>query len=254
MQPLVNDETTITPFIAESRQELGQKAAQDIADELRRLLLTQSSARMIFAAAPSQSEMLECLVAQTGIEWGRITAFHMDEYLGLPKGAPQRFSAYLCRHLFDQVPFGAVHLIEPGAHPQRTADEYAASLAKAPIDIVCCGIGSNGHLAFNDPPAAFYEVCDVKIVSLDHACRQQQVDDLCFDSFDLVPKQAISLSVPRLLRASKVFCCVPGKLKSDAVRATIEGPITTHCPSTALRLHPACKLYLDTESASGLTR
>jgi glucosamine-6-phosphate deaminase len=254
MQPLLNEETVIVPYIASSRQELGQQAASDIAAELRERLARQPLVRVIFAAAPSQSEMLDNLVATPGIAWDRIIAFHMDEYLGLPPDAPQRFSAYLDRKLFSRVPFASIHIIQPEGDPQRVADNYAASLAEAAIDIVCCGIGANSHLAFNDPPANFDDPCDVKIVSLDDVCRQQQVDDLCFDRFDQVPTHAITLSVPRLLRADRIFCCVPGSLKSEAVRATLEGPISNNCPSSALRLHPNCKLYLDTESASGLIR
>jgi glucosamine-6-phosphate deaminase len=253
MQPLVQ-QSTINRFVASSRQELGQRAAHDIAAELRTRLATQRSVRMIFAAAPSQSEMLEVLSEAPGIDWSRVTAFHMDEYLGLPAAAPQRFGNYLMQHLFSRLAFSQVHLIQPGDNPQQTADDYATALAEAPIDIVCCGIGANCHLAFNDPPADFEDKHDVKLVRLDEACRQQQVDDLCFDRLDEVPAQAITLSVPRLLRADRIFCCVPSLLKSAAVRATLEDEIHPSCPSTALRLHPNCTLYLDTDSASLLTR
>jgi len=253
MQLAVN-EVAIVPFIAPSRKALGQQAAFDIAEELRSRLATREGVRMIFAAAPSQGEMLECLVEAPGIDWTRVTAFHMDEYLGLPANAPQRFGTYLEKRLFNRVPFGHVHLIEPGNDPRETAENYSVLLNEAPIDIVCCGIGSNCHLAFNDPPADFAEPLDVRIVALDQACRQQQVDDLCFERVEQVPVEAISLSIPRLLRADRIFCCVPSLIKSVAVRETLEGAISTICPSSALRLHPACKLYLDTESATLLSR
>lgn len=254
MPSLLKEGITLTPFIASSREELGRVAARDIANKLRERLVQQHSARIIFAAAPSQTDMLEALAEETEIDWARVTAFHMDEYLGLPADAPQRFSAYLRRTIFDRVPFGAIHLIEPGTNPQTTVDNYAALLNAAPIDLLLCGIGSNGHLAFNDPPALFKDPADVKIVELDDTCRQQQVDDLCFERFIDVPTEAITLSIPSLLRSDEVFCCVPGMLKADAVRDTLEGPITELCPASILRLHPSCKLYLDRDSASKLTQ
>jgi glucosamine-6-phosphate deaminase len=254
MPSLLKEGITLTPFIASSREELGRVAARDIAEKLRERLAQQRSARIIFAAAPSQTVMLEALAEEPGIDWTRITAFHMDEYLGLAADAPQRFSAYLRRTIFDRVPFGAVHLIEPGTNPQAVVDNYTALLGAAPIDLLLCGIGSNGHLAFNDPPALFEDPADVKIVQLDDTCRQQQVDDLCFERFSDVPTEAITLSIPRLLRCDEVFCCVPGMLKADAVRDALEGLITELCPASILRLHPSCKLYLDRDSASKLTQ
>jgi glucosamine-6-phosphate deaminase len=166
--------------VSESRSEMGARAASDIAHEIRSRLQKQPGPRMIFAAAPSQSEMLSAPCGEKDIDWSRVTAFHMDEYLGLPAGAPQRFSCWLRKAIFDRLPFAAVHLLEPGDNPAQTASEYAAKLNAAPIDIVCCGIGSSGHLAFNDPPADFNDPLTVKIVHLDAKCRQQQVDDQCF--------------------------------------------------------------------------
>jgi glucosamine-6-phosphate deaminase len=176
----------------------------------------------------------------------------MDEYLGLPTDAPQRFGTWLKRAIFERLPFGAVHLIEPDDDPEATADAYAAKLAEAPIDIVCCGIGANSHLAFNDPPADFNDAKAVKRVELDDTCRQQQVDDECFASLDKVPTHALTLTIPRLLAAERIFCCVPGPLKRAAVKRTLEGPIDGKCPASALRLHTNWRLYLDHESAVGL--
>jgi glucosamine-6-phosphate deaminase len=254
MPSLLKEELALAPFVAASREELGRVAARDIATALRNILALKRSVRMIFAAAPSQSTMLEALAEEPGIDWPLVTAFHMDEYLGLPTEAPQRFSEFLRRSIFSRVPFGAVHLLDPGSDPQATVVKYASLLNEAPIDLLLCGIGSNGHLAFNDPPALFDDPADVKIVQLDAACRQQQVDDLCFENFDDVPTEAITLSIPRLLRSDHVFCCVPGALKAEAVRGTLEGPITGLCPASILRLHPSCKLYLDQHSASRLTQ
>jgi glucosamine-6-phosphate deaminase len=241
-----------TPFIAKSRAAMGQKAAEDIANELRQRLQSQQGVRMIFAAAPSQSEMLSALILMSGIDWSRVTAFHMDEYLGLASDAPQRFGLWLRRTIFDRLPFAAVHLLEPGTDPEATAAEYADKLAAAPIDIVCCGIGSNGHLAFNDPPADLYDPYDVKVVELDAACRQQQVDDRCFDRFDDVPTLALTLTIPRLLKADRIFCCVPGAFKKTAVRRALQDPISGSVPATALRTHSNWSLYLDEDSAADL--
>jgi glucosamine-6-phosphate deaminase len=232
-----------------SRAAMGQAAASVVAAKLRRLLQDGGSARMIFAAAPSQAEMLDALVAEPGIDWGRVTAFHMDEYIGLAPDAPERFALWLRRHLFDRLPFGAVHLIDPGKSPAAAAAEYARLLAAAPIDIVCLGIGVNGHLAFNDPPVAdLTDPLDVKVVELDAVCRQQQVDDGCFRRLVDVPTHAITLTVPRLLRADRLVCVVPGAAKHEAVRRALHDPIGAACPATALRRHPAVTLFLDPES------
>ena len=198
--------------------------------------------------------MLDALVAEPDIDWSRVTAFHMDEYIGLAPDAPQRFASWLQRHLFDRVPFGAVHLIDPGNDPAIAADNYTRALAEAPIDIVCLGIGVNGHLAFNDPPVAdLADPLDVKIVELDAICRQQQVDDGCFAEIRDVPTHAITLTIPRLLRADRLFCVVPGAAKRTAVRRALHDPITAACPATALRQHRAVTLFLDAESASSDT-
>ena len=242
------------PYIAKSRAAMGQKAAEDIAVDLRQRLQNERGVRMIFAAAPSQSEMLAALVSAPGIDWTRITAFHMDEYLGLAPDAPQRFGLWLRRAIFDRLPFAAVHLIEPGNDPEATAASYADKLAAAPIDIVCCGIGSNGHLAFNDPPAELNDEYDVKVVELDAACRQQQVDDRCFGRFDDVPTHALTLTIPRLLGADRIFCCVPGVLKKVAVRRTLQDPISGAVPATVLRTHMNWSLYLDEDSAADLPK
>jgi glucosamine-6-phosphate deaminase len=252
MRPSLIEKPAPLPFVAKSRGAMGQKAAEDISGELRRRLQSQQSVRIIFAAAPSQSEMLTALILMPDVDWSRVTAFHMDEYLGLASEAPQRFGLWLRRAIFDRVPFAAVHLLEPGADPEATAAEYADRLAGSPIDIVCCGIGSNGHLAFNDPPADLNDPSDVKVVKLDTACRQQQVDYRCFDRFDDVPTHALTLTIPRLLAADRIFCCVPGALKQTAVRRTLQDPISGLVPATALRTHSNWSLYLDEDSAADL--
>jgi glucosamine-6-phosphate deaminase len=236
-------------YVGTSRADMALKAASDVAHELRQRLKKQNGVRIIFAAAPSQAEFLDSLVNQPGVDWNRITSFHMDEYLGLSADAPQRFALWLRRAIFDKLPFAAVHLIEPGDHPEITASNYARKLDEARIDIVCLGIGINGHLAFNDPPADLHDPIPIKIVDLDATCRQQQVDDQCFSSIEDVPTRAITLTVPRLLTADRLYCCVPGPMKREAVRRALYDPISSACPATALRLHPNCRLYLDPQSA-----
>jgi glucosamine-6-phosphate deaminase len=239
----------LSVHVAADRKAMGARAATDVAEELRYRLSRQPEVRMIFAAAPSQSEMLAALRAAPGIAWDRVTAFHMDEYIGLPAIAPQRFGLWLREALFDHLPFKAVHLLEPGQDPEAAAQAYSALLAEAPIDIVCLGIGANGHLAFNDPPADLDDPLDVRVVMLDDVCRQQQVDDACFAAFDDVPAQALTLTVPRLLRADLLYCVVPGSSKREAVARALSGPIDGSCPASALRRHHACNLYLDPASA-----
>jgi glucosamine-6-phosphate deaminase len=236
--------------VAESRSEMGKLAARDIADAMRSGLRDKHSLRMILAAAPSQSEMLAALACEPGIDWHRVTAFHMDEYIDLPEAAPQRFGSWLQRAFFDHVPAAKFHLIKPGKDPEVVCQAYASILDEAPIDLVLLGIGTNGHLAFNDPPADLNDPLAVKVVKLDQMCREQQVLDDCFATLDSVPKRAITLTVPTLLAGHKLFCCVPGRHKSEAVKAMMESPISGACPATALRTHPLCTIYLDPESSS----
>lgn len=230
-----------------SRSEMAAAAARDVVAALVDRLARQERVRMVFGAAPSQAEMLSALRAAPGIDWGRVVAFHMDEYIGLPEGAPQRFGQWLQAHIFG-LPFAAAHKIVPGADAEAEARRYEVLLNQAPIDFVCLGIGVNGHIAFNDPPAYFEDRRDVKVVDLDQVCRQQQVNDQCFVQLSDVPKQAVTLTIPRLLRADRLFCVVPTRAKRDAVRAALHGPITPDCPGSILRTHPNCTLYLDADS------
>ena len=242
----------LSVHIAESRAAMGQQAAAAIADEVRARLRNQAGIRMVFAAAPSQAEMLAALRREQQLDWTRVTAFHMDEYLGLPEDAPQRFGNWLRDAVFDHLPFGAVHLIATGDDPVQSAADYAVKLKEGPIDIICCGIGVNGHLAFNDPPADFDDPLTVKIVNLDRQCRQQQVDDQCFATFSEVPAHALTMTVPALLAGQAIFCTVPGATKRNAVSRALQGPIDPLCPASALRRHSRCNIYLDPESAAGL--
>jgi glucosamine-6-phosphate deaminase len=234
------------------RVAMGAAAAADVADELRARLAEQRTVRMVFAAAPSQSDMLDRLVAAPGIDWSRVIAFHMDEYLGLRPDAPARFANWLDRAIFSRLPFGEVHRIDPGEDPGATVAAYTELLAEAPIDVVCLGIGQNGHLAFNDPPVADLEDPEsVKVVELDRTCRQQQVDDGAFARLEEVPSRAITLTIPRLLDARRLFCVVPGAAKRHAVDRALHAPVSAADPATALRTHAGATLYLDAEATPG---
>lgn len=235
--------------VFETREQLGQKAAKDIENQIIELLSHQQEVRIIFAAAPSQNEMLQHLVAAKNIEWNRIVAFHMDEYIGLPQSAPQLFANFLTEKLFSQLPFKKVYLID-GNNSKYECERYEKLIQAAPIDIVCLGIGENGHIAFNDPPVAdFNDSETIKKVELDLVCRQQQVNDGCFKSIDDVPKFAYTLTIPTLMDGHALFCVVPGKTKKTAVTQTLNFPeISTQWPSTILRNHPNCQFYFDQDS------
>jgi glucosamine-6-phosphate deaminase len=235
-----------------TRAAMGIAAASACGLRIREVVALRDVCRMIFAAAPSQNELLAALRAAPDIPWERIEAFQMDEYHGLPPRSPQRFSQFLRRALFDQVPLRAKHLLDvAGLSINEDMRRYASLLSATPIDIVCLGIGENGHIAFNDPPvAAFDDALLIKEVELDPACRQQQVHDGAFPSFDAVPGRAITLTVPTLMRGESLFCVVPGRTKALAVMAMLTGPVAESCPASILRTHPNCTLYLDSESAS----
>lgn len=235
--------------VYDSREQMGKAAASDIINKIKELLSQKESIRMIFAAAPSQNEVLANLVASNDVEWHRIEAFHMDEYIGLPEGAPQLFSSFLNDKIFKQVPFNQVNLIN-GNNGEDECSRYANLLSQAPVDIVCLGIGENGHIAFNDPPVADFSDADaVKKVKLDTVCRQQQVNDGCFPTLNDVPEYALTLTIPTLMAGTHLFCVVPGETKREAVTQTLNNPeITTEWPSTVLRNHKDCKFYFDKDS------
>lgn len=229
------------------RQLMGQAAAADVATRLHAALRRQATVRVVFAAAPSQNEFLAALAAISGLDWTRVTAFQMDDYLGLPADAPQRFSRYLADHLFDAVLPGTVHRIEDD---DVTSGRYTRLLAEAPIDLVCLGIGENGHIAFNEPEIAdFADPALMRIVALDETSRMQQVHDGCFAKFADVPTRALTMTIPALVSAQEIVGIVPGPAKRAAVHATLTGPITPRCPASILRRHPNATLYLDAESA-----
>ena len=231
------------------RSEMGRVAGMAVEQKIIDLLKEKDEIRMIFAAAPSQNEVLAYLAASSTIDWSKIVAFHMDEYIGLSAGAPQLFSEFLNEAIFKKVPFKQVFRIDGTSNSDDEVIRYSKLLNEAPIDIVCMGIGENGHIAFNDPPVAdFNDPAKMKRVELDLACRQQQVNDGCFPSLDAVPRGALTLTVSALMRGGHLFCVVPGTTKSEAVYKTLYGPIETQCPASILRTHPDCKFYFDRDS------
>ncbi|XBS68861.1 6-phosphogluconolactonase [Acerihabitans sp. KWT182] len=239
----------LTVEVFADRAALGSYAAAAAADYLRRCLAGQERVRIIFAAAPSQNEFLAALAQAEGIDWSRVTAFHMDEYIGLPSDSKQRFSHYLNQHLFQLVRPGTVHLIPAWEDTQRICRHYERLLRQAPVDMVFLGIGENGHLAFNDPPVVdFQDPAMMKTVALDPVCRQQQVNDGCFPALDAVPTHALTLTIPALMAAGRLFCMVPGAQKRLAVAALLGQPISTRWPATILRTHAACTLYTDQDA------
>ena len=241
----------LTVEIYENRTLMGEAAAKDIKAKIAELLAEKQEINMIFAAAPSQNDVLKSLVEDKAIEWNRVNAYHMDEYIGLDKDAPQGFGNFLKEHIFGLVPFKSVNYIDiTTANPEAEAERYGKLLKENPTDIVIMGIGENGHIAFNDPPVAdFKDEKWVKPVKLDEICRQQQVNDGCFASIDKVPTHAMTLTVPTLVKAPYLFCIVPALTKAKAVYETLNGSIDEHCPASVLRTHSNAKLYLDNESS-----
>ncbi len=240
--------------VYDTRAEMGMAAGKKAAEHLRALLAKQAQVNVIFAAAPSQNEMLAALIAEEGIDWSRVNAFHMDEYIGLPADAPQGFGNFLDRGLFSHVPFGSVNRIDcTAADPALECARYAALLREYPPDLVCLGIGENGHIAFNDPGfAKFDDPETVKVVVLDEVCRMQQVHDGCFSQIEDVPTHALTLTVPTLANAPHLVCTVPAPSKCDAVTKTVFGSITEDVPATVMRTHSDCIMYCDRDSGAML--
>lgn len=233
-------------------EEMGRGAARDVAAKIAQLLSHRNEINMIFAAAPSQIAFLEALIADKSIEWNRINAFHMDEYIGIDITRPQSFANFLSRSIFSRVPFKSVNYINGAAEDvELECARYARLLEEHPVDIVCLGIGENGHIAFNDPAVAdFNDPKAVKIVAMDEICRGQQVKEKCFPTLDEVPKHAITLTVPALVRADWMFCVVPFVHKAPAVKRMLEGEISEECPASILRKKENSCLYLNEDSSS----
>jgi glucosamine-6-phosphate deaminase len=237
------------------RAAAGRAAARAVSAYLRDVVARRGEARVIFACAPSQDEFLAALIDPStcgiAVPWPQVTAFHMDDYVGIRSDQPQSFRHYLQSHLLKHVPMGRFHPL-PAERPDLRAvcADYSNLLAEKPIDLICMGIGENGHIAFNDPPVDFDDSALVKVVELDEACRNQQVADGCFPTFAAVPRQALTLTVPVFRQARRLSVHVPGPRKAAAVRATLRDPISRLCPASILRTHPWATLYLDVPAAA----
>lgn len=240
--------------VFEDRAQMGRAAAADVAQAIARRRAEADWVNVVFAAAPSQNDLLAALVAAEGIDWSRVVGFHLDEYLGLGPEHPSSFRRYLQEHLFRLVGLtdDRLRLIpgERAERPLQTCLVYEDVLLTEPPDVVCAGIGENGHLAFNDPPVAdFLDPVLVKVVRLDASCRAQQVHDGGFSRLEDVPTHAYTLTIPAICTAPTVAVVVPGPRKAEAVLNTLRGPIAESCPSSILRRHGGATLYLDRDSS-----
>ena len=235
---------------------LGRAAAEQAATAIRRAISERGEARIIAATAASQLEFLDALTKASGIDWTKVEAFHLDEYIGIPITHPGSFRKMLMEQLVLKTGIRQYHLLAgDAAEPAAVVRQIGTQLASAPIDIAFLGIGENGHIAFNDPPADFNTEEPYIMVTLDEACRQQQVGEAWFADLSQVPKQALSMSAKQILKAKEILAVVPDKRKARAVKACFEGEISPMAPASILRRHPNATVYLDTNSASmlGLT-
>jgi glucosamine-6-phosphate deaminase len=233
------------------RVALGHAAAVQAAAAIRRAIAQRGHARIIAATAASQLEFLDALTKAPGIDWSKVEAFHLDEYIGLPVSHPGSFRKILLEQLVQKTGISNYHLLDGDtADPSEVVRRVGKQLASLPVDIAFLGIGENGHIAFNDPPADFKTEEPYIIVSLDEACRQQQVGEAWFADISQVPKQAISMSARQILKAKEILAVVPGPRKAQAVKACFEGAVSPMAPASILRTHPNATVYLDKNSAS----
>ena len=244
--------TQIAIEIYETKAALGQAAAAYAADGLRAALEQRGQARLILATGASQFEMLECLTGLPGIAWERVTCFHLDEYVGIGEDHPASFRRYLKERFVTKVPsLRAFHFIDGDAADLEAECKRVGDLiTAAPVDVACVGIGENGHLAFNDPPADFETTRSYIVVNLDEACRRQQLGEGWFASLDSVPRRAISISIRQILLSRRIVCTVPDARKAKAVQSCIAGPVSPLAPASILQLHADCRLFLDRDSSA----
>jgi len=241
--------------IRDDKKELGRTAARLGVERLRGALADRGRANIILATGASQFEMLEALVAADGIDWPSVTAFHLDEYCGMPISHPASFRKYLRERVVDRLPqpLAAFHFLDAETDPAGECERVGELLRQSPIDVAFVGIGENGHLAFNDPPADFDTDEPYLLVDLDEKCRLQQVGEGWFACLDDVPTQAVSMSIRQIMKSKAIVCTVPDLRKADAVRATVEGDVSPLVPASILREHGDCHLVLDVGSASLLS-
>lgn len=236
----------------DSKEAMGAAAAADGAEKMRQAQAARGEVNIIVATGASQFEMLEALTREEGIDWTRVTVFHLDEYVGLSIEHPASFRKYLKERFEDQLPspVKGFHYINAEENPEAECDRVGALIAEAPIDVAFVGIGENGHLAFNDPPADFETEKPYLVVNLDDACRQQQFGEGWFPSFEAVPEKAISMSVRQIMKSGAIICTVPDERKAEAVRNSVEGEVSPEVPASILQQHEDCGLYIDEPAAS----
>lgn len=237
--------------VFDDRTTMGRAAAEQAAAAIRRAVTEHGNARIIAATAASQLEFLDALTKSPGIDWSRVEVFHLDEYIGLPATHPGSFRKMLLEQLVLKTGISRYHLLDGDASdPSEVVSRVGTQLASRLVDMAFLGIGENGHIAFNDPPADFETEEPYIIVKLDEACRQQQVGEAWFAEISQVPKQAISMSARQILKSREILAVVPGPRKARAVKACLEGPISPMAPASILRMHPDATIYLDKDSAS----
>lgn len=241
-------------IVAPTVQEMGQQAADEGAEVLCRAIESAGSANLILATGASQFTVLEALLSDPFITWNKVTIFHLDEYLGLPPSHPASFRKYLWERFVSQLPVppALVHWIDGENQPTEECQRLNRIIEKATIDLAFVGIGENGHLAFNDPPADFETEEPYITVQLDEACRRQQLGEGWFPTFEAIPQQAISMSIRQIMKSQQIICSVPDNRKAVAVKNAVEGPVTPQVPASILQQHNNLSLYLDTTSAAQL--
>jgi glucosamine-6-phosphate deaminase len=242
--------------IMSDKRELGKAAAGAGANVVREALRQRGTANIIVATGASQFEMLDALVRESEIAWQNVTAFHLDEYVGLPIAHPASFRRYLWERFVSRLPLPlrAFHYLDGEGDPRAECQRVGDIIRQHPIDVAFVGIGENGHLAFNDPPANFDTDEPYIVVELDEACRRQQLGEGWFPTLEDVPRQAISMSVRQIMKSQAIICTVPDRRKADAVRNTVEGPVTPQVPASILQRQDRATLYLDEPAASLLKR
>jgi glucosamine-6-phosphate deaminase len=240
--------------VFDDRALLSVAAAEQAANAIRRAIMQNGCSRVVAATAASQIEFLEALTSQSGIDWARVELFHLDEYIGLPLSHPGSFRRMLLDLLIHKTGIKKYHLLDgDAADPAAVARQVGKELAAGPVDVEFLGIGENGHIAFNDPPADFETEEPYIVVNLDEACRQQQVGEAWFDNISQVPKRALSMSVRQVLKAKEILAVVPDARKARAIKACVEGEISPMAPASILRTHPNATVYLDQNSAALLS-
>lgn len=233
-----------------TRDEMGKAAASDAAKKINKYIEQKGESTVVFAAAPSQNELLEALKNEA-VDWSKVRAMHMDEYIGLSPDHPAGFGNFLRRAIFSDLPFKKVHYLGDERDPETACINYSRLLEEFPPDLILLGVGENGHLAFNDPAVAdFSDPLSVKIVELDDVCRNQQVNDGCFSDIKEVPQKAITLTMSAIMKVKDAIAVVPGQNKASAVKNMLVDDISTSCPASILRRHMNSKLFIDAESSS----